>query len=63
VGFAFLAVAFVGALELFMDRKWPSAKDGWDRFPAWRKIGISVVVIVAAFFVFGATAMFVARRL
>ena len=61
LGLALLAVAFVGALELLLDWKWPSAKDGWDRLPAWKKIGISTVVIVAAFLVFGATAMIVAR--
>lgn len=63
LGFALLAVAFVGALELLLDRKWPSAKDSWERLAAWKKIGISMVVIAAALFVFGAAAMFIARSI
>jgi hypothetical protein len=63
LGFALLAVAFAGALELLLDRKFPSAKGEWERLHAWKKVGLSTVVIVAAFSIFGATAMLIAKSL
>jgi uncharacterized membrane protein len=63
IGLALMAFALVGALETFIDRKFPNAKANWDAMATWKKISISFVVIVASIFLFLYAMMEVARLL
>jgi hypothetical protein len=63
IGLALMAFVLVGALETFIDRKFPNAKANWDAMATWKKISISFVVIVASIFLFLYAMMEVARLL
>ena len=61
LGLALIAVAIVGAVEMLIDRKFPSLKGKWDGMRPWKKSVGSMLVLVLAFMIFGAIAMLIAN--
>ena len=57
---ALVAYGLVGALELVIDRHYPTLKTDWDAMGAWKKILISTAVIVVSFVVFSSLMRYVA---
>lgn len=48
VALALIAYGIAGMFEVYLDRRLPSARSGWDALPALSKILISTLVIIGA---------------
>lgn len=52
VGLFLLAYASVGVVEIQLDKRMPNAKGKWDSMAGWKKLLISMVIIVFALTLF-----------